>query len=454
MATFPMLQQAGKAAVTASLCAVLTVGPVFAATPAAEDPGTKPTPTPTAALKLTPDQKVLHALNRLTFGPRPGDVAAVEKMGLNAWFERQLNPQSIPDPAMDAIMAKFPAMQLSQAQLVQRFPNPGTLRQMARQGAALPTDPTEHAIYADSMANYDAVLKAAGVTPGPNAPGKKKAAAAAGNNMEPAMAGSASADNDMGGDMAMTTPAAAAKPANANAKGKARAERVAYDGPAVDTILAMPPDERMAAVIAMSPEQEQAFRRQLGQNRSRAFFEGLSPAQLEVIGAMQAPIRVVGAEVLQSRVMRDVFSDRQLEAVMTDFWLNHFNVYVKKNQNEAFLLPAYERDTIRPHALGKFEDLLVATAKSPAMLMYLDNWQSIGPDSPRRQPRQARAAVCRRQPQPPRYPADRADHAQGHQRKLRPRDHRAAHYRRRMRGFCGQDHQHAAHVLRPRLHPG
>jgi uncharacterized protein (DUF1800 family) len=80
--------------------------------------------------------------------------------------------------------------------------------------------------------------------------------------------------------------------------------------------------------------------------------------------------------------MRDIDSDRQLEAVMTDFWLNHFNVYVRKNQNEPYLLPAYERETIRPHALGNFEDLLVATAKSPAMLVYLDNFRSVGPDSP------------------------------------------------------------------------
>src|SRR5258705_5282775 len=80
-------------------------------------------------------------------------------------------------------------------------------------------------------------------------------------------------------------------------------------------------------------------------------------------------------------MLRDVYSERQLEAVMTDFWLNHFNVYIRKNQNEPYMLPAYERDVIRPNALGKFEDLLVATAKSPAMLMYLDNWQSIGPDS-------------------------------------------------------------------------
>src|SRR5258705_688004 len=80
-------------------------------------------------------------------------------------------------------------------------------------------------------------------------------------------------------------------------------------------------------------------------------------------------------------MLRDVYSERQLEAVMTDFWLNHFNVYIRKNQNEPYMLPAYERDVIRPNALGKFEDLLVATAKRPAMLMYLDNWQSIGPDS-------------------------------------------------------------------------
>jgi uncharacterized protein (DUF1800 family) len=90
---------------------------------------------------------------------------------------------------------------------------------------------------------------------------------------------------------------------------------------------------------------------------------------------------MIGAELLASRMLRDVYSERQLEAVMTDFWLNHFNVYIKKNQNEPYLLPGYERDVIRPRALGKFEDLLVATAKSPAMLMYLDNFQSIGPDS-------------------------------------------------------------------------
>ncbi len=107
----------------------------------------------------------------------------------------------------------------------------------------------------------------------------------------------------------------------------------------------------------------------------------MTPIQRETLAALQGSPRMIGAELLQSRMLRDVYSERQLEAVMTDFWLNHFNVYVRKNQNEPYMLPAYERETIRPNALGKFEDLLVATAKSPAMLMYLDNWQSIGPDS-------------------------------------------------------------------------
>ena len=60
---------------------------------------------------------------------------------------------------------------------------------------------------------------------------------------------------------------------------------------------------------------------------------------------------------------------------MTDFWFNHFNVFINKGADR-FLLTSYERDVIRPHVLGKFEDLLVATAKSPAMLFYLDNWLS------------------------------------------------------------------------------
>jgi uncharacterized protein (DUF1800 family) len=163
--------------------------------------------------------------------------------------------------------------------------------------------------------------------------------------------------------------------------GMATHEEQFYSGLEAVKIINLSPDERMRRILAMPPAELIAFRKSLSQAELAEMTEGLAPIQRETLAALQGSPRMIGAEVLQSRMLRDVYSERQLEAVMTDFWLNHFNVYLKKNQNEPYMLPAYERETIRPHALGKFEDLLVATAKSPAMLMYLDNWQSIGPDS-------------------------------------------------------------------------
>jgi uncharacterized protein (DUF1800 family) len=96
-----------------------------------------------------------------------------------------------------------------------------------------------------------------------------------------------------------------------------------------------------------------------------------TPEQQE---AMRAE-RVVLAELMQQKVIRAAYSERQLEEVLVDFWFNHFNVFVGKGQTR-FYLTAYERDAIRPHVLGRFRDLLGATAHSPAMLFYLDNWQS------------------------------------------------------------------------------
>ena len=85
------------------------------------------------------------------------------------------------------------------------------------------------------------------------------------------------------------------------------------------------------------------------------------------------------AETQAAKIQRAVYSERQLQEVMTDFWFNHFNVYMQKGADRV-LTTAYERDTLRPRAFGKFEDLLKATAESPAMLWYLDNWQSATPN--------------------------------------------------------------------------
>jgi len=95
---------------------------------------------------------------------------------------------------------------------------------------------------------------------------------------------------------------------------------------------------------------------------------------------MQRPAMII-VELQQARLLRSIYSQRQLFEGMVDFWSNHFNVFSAKGADR-WLTTAYDRDTIRPHALGKFRELLLATAQSPAMLFYLDNWLSASPDSP------------------------------------------------------------------------
>ena len=104
---------------------------------------------------------------------------------------------------------------------------------------------------------------------------------------------------------------------------------------------------------------------------------------------MNAP-RTIILELQQARLLRAVYSQRQLYEIMVDFWSNHFNIFAAKGADR-WLTTSYDRDTIRPHALGKFRDLLLATARSPAMLFYLDNWLSVSPDGGRmRMPANAR----------------------------------------------------------------
>ena len=101
----------------------------------------------------------------------------------------------------------------------------------------------------------------------------------------------------------------------------------------------------------------------------------------KVPAPVQQRANSVVAELGEQKILRAVYSERQLQEVLTDFWFNHFNVDARKGRDR-FLLTDYERDVIRPHVLGSFRDLLGATAKSPAMLFYLDNWMSVDPNGP------------------------------------------------------------------------
>src|SRR3984893_8759120 len=352
-----VLTNSMRALVAGGLCVLMVEQPVVAAATASK-------PVTASTHQIRGEPRVLHTLNRFTFGPRPGDIAAIQAMGLNRWFEQQLNPSSIDDSALEARLEMFPAMKMDQAEMIRRYPSPQVLRQMIERNIPLPSDPVEHAIYADEIAFYKAAKAKQEA---------KQAADAKGNEMAPAM--------EKDGEEAKAKAALPGDIVDPAVPAMATHEEQFYSGLEAVKIIKLPPDERMRRILAMPPSELIAFRRSLSQAELAAAAEGLTPIERETLAALQGSPRMIGAELLQSRMLRDVYSERQLEAVMTDFWLNHFNVYIKKNQNEPYMLPAYERETVRPHALGKFEDLLVATAKSPAMLMYLDNWQSIGPDS-------------------------------------------------------------------------
>ena len=129
----------------------------------------------------------------------------------------------------------------------------------------------------------------------------------------------------------------------------------------------LPPDKMEDMLIAMPRQQ-----------RQQLFAPRPVSVRREIL-LLNAPQQVVAYDLLDSKLLRAVESNRQLAEELDDFWFNHFNVFYDKGADR-FLIPHYEREAIRPHVLGKFRDLLEATAKSPAMLFYLDNSESVRPD--------------------------------------------------------------------------
>src|SRR5882757_4660662 len=143
-----VLTNSMRALVAGVLCVLMAGQPVLAAAAVSKKP--------VAAQQIQGEQRVLHALNRFTFGPRPGDMAAVQTMGMKRWFEQQLNPSSIDDSALETRLEMFLSMKMEQAEMIRRYPSPQVLRQMIERNIPLPSDPVQHAIYADEIAFYKA----------------------------------------------------------------------------------------------------------------------------------------------------------------------------------------------------------------------------------------------------------------------------------------------------------
>ena len=228
------------------------------------------------------DRAIVHVLNRIGFGPAPGDLERVRGIGLAAYIDQQLQPERLDDSRMAARLAAFETLSKSTQEMAQEYYLPA---QIARREAQRQQ----------------------------------------------------SAQTPAGRDPAMTTTT--------------------------------PPNDAARREM-MTPEQAQAVRVE----------------------------RQALTELMQAKLLRAAYSDRQLEEVMVDFWFNHFNVFSGKGQVRVYL-NEYERDAIRPHVFGTFRALLQATAESPAMLFYLDNWQSSAPEgAPRAAPRAGNSRMNPRNP--------------------------------------------------------
>jgi uncharacterized protein (DUF1800 family) len=133
-------------------------------------------------------------------------------------------------------------------------------------------------------------------------------------------------------------------------------------------------------------DEEEAAGKTLLEDRLRKRMAAMTTEQRSALLAKFAPQQAVAAELTEAKIYRAVYSERQLEEVLVDFWFNHFNVFLEKGADK-WLTTAYEREAIRPHVLGRFEDMVKATAQHPAMLFYLDNWQSVSEEFGKRRGR-------------------------------------------------------------------
>ncbi len=299
---------------------------------------------------LDEHRRAAHALNRLTFGRRPGDLGRVAQMGVDKWIEFELHPERIDDAALDARLAPLRTLRMNTRDIVENFPNNEMIKQVAEGKMAMPGDPVRRAIYEAQVQRYEDKQER-----------KTEPAQTAGNNQNGEMTG---------GETAMLAEAGYQRRREENQAASIR----------LVELLDLPPEQRFREILNLSPEEQRGLANRAKGAKADALMQGMNGQEKETLRALNNPEQVVVDELMQAKLLRAIYSERQLDEVMTDFWINHFNVFINKGADR-FLLTSYERDVIRPHVLGKFEDLLVATAKSPAMLFYLDNWLSVGPDS-------------------------------------------------------------------------
>ena len=286
--------------------------------------------------KLSKDEQIVHALDRLTFGPRPGDVERVKRIGLKKWINQQLHPDRLAEnPVLEAHLQALESLRMTPLEAEQHYPSPQVIRAIAQGRQPLPEDPLLRSSVERLLVRYKTKIAQASNTP--VAPDQQE-------DLEPMR----SLDE-------VLTPVELEIVRSGNGERKR------------ELLESMPQEKIEDMLVAMTQRQ-----------RLQVFGPASSTVRREIF-LLNAPQQVVAYDLLDSKMLRAIESTRQLAEELDDFWFNHFNVFYEKGADR-FLIPQYEREAIRPHVLGQFRDLLEATAKSPAMLFFLDNFESVRPD--------------------------------------------------------------------------
>ena len=323
--------------------------------------------------KLSPDRQIIQALNRLTFGPRPGDIDEIRRMGLAKWMELQLHPDQIAEnPILAKRLEPLDSLSMPVSEVMAKYSpdqNMGMMMAMEPPFAAINRLPQSvrskvmNGTAEERTAALDAmdpqlrakILAALPDNVSEHTPKYKDEIDKARKAMQEERRAENRRRFPQLPDLLKGNEVADAR--------SGEKDRVV---PLIDRL---DPDKRVDVVALLPP-------------KSQAFF----PEYRRAAQARRTPRLVASEDLKEARLYRAVYSKRQLEEVLVDYWFNHFNVDSTKNVGMAqnlghLLIGSYERDAIRPYVLGHFKDLLLATARHPAMLYYLDNWESVAPDS-------------------------------------------------------------------------
>jgi uncharacterized protein (DUF1800 family) len=337
-------QEEGAAAMSAPDARQQAAARTFANKAAATKAKAAPVAKVAPLVPLTDRERAQQVLDRLTFGARPGDVDHVMAMGVDAWLAQQLAPETIKDPALDKRLGDFPTLNMSAEQALLQFPDRGMVEQVADGKRPYPADPLLSAMYEVQVSKLN------------NERDRTKVDAKTG--------------------LVHPQPSDAEIAAQKTAD-QATAARIAGE------LFALPKNQRMATLAKMPVADRIAFTSYVGGDQKNQLMADFTPRERELFLAMNANVGAsyrIGEELAQAKMVRAILAERQVQEVMADFWFNHFNIYLPKDSDQWYTT-SYEREVIRKNALGKFSDLLLATAESPAMMVYLDNWLSIGPGS-------------------------------------------------------------------------